>query len=341
VVVRNLGLGPAREEELWYSNNPENIKAPGILMDNELPAGKIVRLLYHHINDSFQGIYVQVEAVNPSDKPAKLMIIPGDSEPDKNPVLAGAVAGERFLRRWVSASGEIIDLPPKSRIPLALRRLGPQETMSGLCSLQLLENGPAKISVRVQAQPPESAEAILAALVQSEAPWRFISSRPCAAKTNAAPAAFEHVYPNPFQTEELNYLVGGKYGYVRIGEDPIARADQNGALDGNFGVLYRIDVEAANPTQASSDLEVVFEASAGYSGALFILNGGLMRTPLLQPKASARILRMRLDPGQSKKFDLFTMPLSGSSYPATVFLRPVDTGGEVAADISGRWANKL
>src|SRR6185503_10020081 len=116
---------------------------------------------------------------------------------------------------------------------------------------------------------------------------------------------------------------------------------QNGSLDGNFGVLYKIDVGAQNQTFVGSDLEVVFEASAGYSGALFILNGGLMRTPLLQPKTTARILRMRLEPGQSKRFDLYTMPLSGSSYPATVILRPVELGSTVAADLSARWANKL
>lgn len=340
VLVRNVALGYAREEELWYSNNPENVKAPGNLMQEELAAGKAVRLLYHHINDSPQGLYVQVEAINTSDKEARLLIIPGDSEPEKNPVLAGIVAGERFLKRWLTASGEVLTVPPKTRIPLALRRLAPQETMSGLCSLWLLDNGPAKIDVRVHAHAPQTEAALLAAQFQSEAPWRFIPPSPLDPNASAG-ADFEHVYPNPFQSTQLAYLVGGRYGFVRIGEKAIARADQNGALSGNFGVLYRIAVAADNPTDLPSELELLFEASAGYSGALFVLNGGVMRTPLLQPKTSARILRLKLDPGQSKKFDLYTMPLSGSSYPATVILRPVELGSTFAADLSARWANKL
>ena len=340
VLVRNVGLGYAREEELWYSNNPENVRAPGNLMKEDLAPGKAVRLLYHHINDSPQGLYVQVEAINDSAKEARMLIIPGDSEPAKNPVLAGIVAGERFLKRWLTASGEVITVPPKTRIPLALRRLAPQETMSGLCSLWLLEGGPEKLEVRVHAHAPQTEAALLAAQFQSEAPWRFIAPAPLDPNASAW-AAFDHVYPNPFQSAQLAYLVGGKYGFVRIGEKAIARADQNGALSGNFGVLYRIEVAADNPTEVPSDLELLFEASAGYSGALFVLNGGVMRTPLLQPKTSARILRIKLDPGQSKKFDLYTMPLSGSSYPATVILRPVELGSIVAADLSARWANKL
>ena len=340
VLVRNVGLGYAREEALWYSNDPENVKAPGTLMHGDLAAGKAVRLLYHHINDSAQGLYVQVEAINNSDKEARLLIIPGDSEPALNPVLAGIVAGERFLKRWLTASGEVLTVPPKTRIPLALRRLGPQETMSGLCSLWLLEDGPSKLEVRVQAHAPLTQAALLAAQFQSETPWRHVSPSPLDLKASAG-VEFEHVYPNPFRSAQLAYLVGGRYGFVRIGEKAISRADQNGTLSGNFGVLYRIEVAADNPTEVASDLELLFEASAGYSGALFVLNGGVMRTPLLQPKTSARILRIKLEPGQTKRFDLYTMPLSGSSYPATVILRPVELGSTVAADLSARWANKL
>lgn len=341
VTIRNVGLGYAREEELWYSNNPENLKGPGNLMQGSLAAGKAVRLLYHHINDSPKGLYVQVEAVNTSDEVARVLMIPGDSEPDKNPVLAGIVAGERFLRRWLNASGEVVAIPPRSRMPLALRRLAPKETMSGLCSLWMLEDGPKSIELRVHAEPPTSPEANLASIVAGESPWHYTGGLPLNPNPSTAPAHFEHVYPNPFKITELTHFVGGKHGFVRIGQHPIARADQNGALDGNFGVLYRIDVNAENETDVATDLEVVFEASAGYSGALFVLNGGVLRTPLLQPKTSVRLIRMRLVPGGSKKFDLLTMPLSGSSYPATVILRPVDANAQPAVDLSRTWTYKL
>jgi hypothetical protein len=341
VLVRNVGIGYAREEELWYSNDPENLKGPGTLMHGDLGADKPVRLLYHHVNESPQGLYVKVEAANPSDEPAQLMLIPGDAEPDKNPVLAGIVAAERFMRRWLSASGEIIQIPPRSRVALALRRLAPKETMSGLCSVWLLDGGPKKLELSVRAHAPDSHAAQLAALVQTEAPWRYLPPSPFDQPSGAAPALFEHIYPNPLKVTSLNHLVGGRHGFVRIGQEPIVRQDQNGALSGNFGVIYRIEVTAENPTEIPSELELLFEASAGYSGAIFVLNGGLMRTPLIQPKSSVRLLRLRLEPGQQRKFDLYTLPLSGSSYPATVMLRPVDAGLPASLDLSDRWVNKL
>jgi hypothetical protein len=341
VTVRNLGLGYARDEELWYSNNPENVKQPTLLMEGQLAAGKAVRLLYHHINDSPAGLYVQVEAVNPSETPARMLVIPGDSEPDKNPVLAGIVAAERYLKRWVAASGEVLTLPAKSRTPLALRRLGPKDTMSGLCSLWLLEGGPRSVEIRVDARPPQTLEAFAAGNVKSEAPWRYLEPWPVVTAGRGAAADFAHVYPNPFRDGELTLSVGGRHGFVRIGQHPIARADQNGALSGNFGVLYKIGVAAENPTDTSTDVELVFEASAGYSGALFVLDGNLMRTPLLHPKKTARILRMRLVPGQAKRFELYTMPLSGSSYPATLILRPIQADTAVDADLTLAPSNKL
>lgn len=340
VAVRNLGLGFAQEGELWYSNHPENVTAPGTLMTGALNSEKPVRLLYHHVNESPMGLYVQVEVANRSSETARLLVIPGDSEPRRNPVLAGIVAAERFLRRWLDASGEVVEVPPNSRVPIALRRLAPKETMSGLCCLWLLDGGPSNVDVRVHAQPPTTPEATLAGLVNDESPWRFVSPLSLrAAIANEPP--FEHVYPDPFKAAELRYEVGGKHGFVRIGQNPIARLDQNGSLDGNFGVLYRIASFAENATAQPADLEVAFEASAGYSGALFVLNGEVIRTPLLQPKTSVRILKMRLSPGQSKRFDLMTLPLSGSSYPATLMLRPIGAGSQPAVDLSDRWSNKL
>jgi hypothetical protein len=78
-------------------------------------------------------------------------------------------------------------------------------------------------------------------------------------------------------------------------------------------------------------LECVFEASAGYSGALFVVNGEYIRTPLLQPKQEIQIAKVRLEPGGSKTYIVLTVPLSGSSYPATLAFRPVDNAAAARA----------
>ena len=100
------------------------------------------------------------------------------------------------------------------------------------------------------------------------------------------------------------------------------RNDQ-GKLEGNFGVVYTIKARLENPTLQPADIEVIFESSAGYSGGLFVVNGRMVRTPLLQPKEEAQITRVHLGPGENESLRILTFPLSGGSYPATLTIRPV------------------
>ena len=134
-----------------------------------------------------------------------------------------------------------------------------------------------------------------------------------------------HVYPNPYKSELMTYRVGGRYAFLRLGQSPIQRLDSDGALDGNFGVIYNIRGKVSNPTSVATDVELVFEASGGYTGGLFVVNGSYVKTPLLQPKAEYRIIRIRLVPGAERYLNITTLPLSGGSYPATLTLRPVQS----------------
>ena len=263
--------------------------------------------------------------VNDSDTPARVLVIPGDSGPDKNPVQAGIVAAEALVRGWVSYSGEIVELPARSTTPLSLRRFGPQETVSGLCSLRLLEGGPDSIQVRTDARVPAYGDFRLPGTLASSTPWRIMGPRTLTSMERASAPPTFHVYPNPFKTQEVVYRVGGRFGFARIGQSPISSADQQRNLDGNFGVFYTIHTRFENPTDVATDVEIVFEASAGYSGALFVVNGEVRRTPLLQSKGEFRVARVRLAPGETRELTLMTVPLSGSSYPVTLTVRPLET----------------
>ena len=141
-MVHNLGLPQVKDEQLWYSNDPESVVRPGALFSSTLKLGSPVRFLYHHINASTDGMYLGVQAINDSDSAAKVMIIPGDSKPDRNPVRAGLKAARSVSAGVdVFGSGEVVTIPAHETLPISLRRLLPGETMSGLCSLRLL-SGP-------------------------------------------------------------------------------------------------------------------------------------------------------------------------------------------------------
>jgi len=90
--------------------------------------------------------------------------------------------------------------------------------------------------------------------------------------------------------------------------------------------MYTVKMRVENPTDRAVDVEVVFEASAGYSGAVFIVNNQFQRAPLLQSKAEYILRKVSVPAGGSQEVTIQTVPLSGSSYPALLTLRPSGLG---------------
>jgi len=325
VNVRNEGIHATRESELWYCNFPENIKKPGLLFASPLVREKAARFLFHHMNVSSGPLIVEAQAVNPSALPASIMVIPGAAEPDRNPVLVGARAADQFLRNWLFSSGEIVTIPARSTVPITVRRLATQETTSGLFYLRLLSGGPDSIFVRADARTPETAVFQWEPFRKTAAPWQVARPKAISEAEASMPQAAEHVFPNPFKNETVAYEVGSKHGFVRIGQKPIEREDQLMKLDGNFGVVYNIKASMKNPLTSPAKVEIVFEASAGYSGGLFVVNGRILRSPLLQSKGEYKLWEGVLAPGAEQSCSILTVPLSGSSYPATITVRTTDS----------------
>lgn len=323
VTVKNAPIGYRSEAELWYSNDPEPVKKPMRLFVAGLRAGEPVRMLYHHINRSGAALIMNVEAINNTATPARMLIIPGDAEPAQNPVAAGFEAADIFVRSWSKYSGEIVDIPPYSILPISLRRMNRNDTVSGLCYLRLLEGGPQQLVVRAEARRPSVVEKKWRLAMSSATPWRVAGCKLIGDLASVPLPDSSQIYPNPFKQEDVSYSVGGPYGFVRIGQTPIARQDNHGSLDGNFGVLYTIVANIENKTANAADVELVYEASAGYGGALFLIDGSVRRTPMLQPKEETRLSRFRLEPNSSKSLRIVTVPLSGSAYPCTLTIRPV------------------
>ena len=321
VVVRNTPVPAKGDEVLWYSNDPESVKRPGPLFSSELKPGSSARLLYHHLNASSQTMLVRVQAVNDTDKPVRIQLIPGDSRPDRNPVRAGMRAAMEFIQGYTWNSGEVVTIPSRSTIPLSLRRFAPGETVSGLCSLRLID-GDESILVRTDAWPSFALEGAWQNATLTSTPWREIGSRAINQFDRAPYEQSVHVYPNPYKREKLRYEVGGRFGTCRIGEIPIATANSFNNLDGNYGVIYNIDTTIDNPTNETTDVELVFESSAGYTTGLFLFEGKTVYVPYLGPKEESRIASFHLGAGASKRIEIVTLPISGGSYPITLTLRP-------------------
>ena len=325
VKVSNLPMERKRVISLWYSNMPESIKQIGNVFSSELKPQTPIRFLYHHINASSQPMLFRVEAINDSDSPARVLIQSADTGPDRNPVAAGMGVAVQFLKYWSTQSGEIVTVPARSTIPISFRRLSPTESVSGLCTLNLI-SGPTDMQVRADALPPFDLNENWYNATFSHSPWHAVAPKAIDDYDRSTFEKSDHIYPNPYKVEELNYSVGGRFGSVMIGQKPISGEDHTNNLDGNYGVLYTIHTTLKNPTSSTAEVEILLESSAGYTGGLFLINGQLIQTPCLGPKATHRVLKVSIGPGASKSFDIVTVPISGGAYPVTVTARPIDAG---------------
>ena len=323
VRVKNVPLPRVADQSLWYSNDPETVKRPGSLFAASVKKGAAARLLYHHMNGTPDTLFLRVQAINESDVPARVALTPGDGTPDRNPVKAGLDAAGQYLKGYVTGSADIVVIPPHGSMPICLRRLSQNETASGLCSIRLVD-GPDSLLVRTDAFPPFTLDERWTAAIFSATPWREVGANAMTDYDRAPMQTSLHIYPEPYKTETVDYEVGGRFGFVRLGQRPIQREDLGGGLDGNFGVLYTIKAKLENPTSVATNVELVFEASAGYAGGLFVVNGRTVTIPQLSPKTEGQVMQIRLAPGQISNFDILTLPLSGSAYPATLTIRPVD-----------------
>ena len=325
VRVNNLGLMSRSEDVLWYCNDPERITKKENLFAAELDPGHSARLLYHHINESNRMMVVRTMLVNSSDQDIQICLTPGDSAPTMDPVGAGLRAGDLFLRAWMRNSGEVLTVPAKSCLPISCRKLKPKAVISGLCAIRHI-NGTSKLLIRTDALGLDDLEPKWLAILHTSTPWRDAGTFPVRTWDTADYLISEHIYPTPYRTESADFSVGGRFSVIRLGQRSILRQDNAGRLDGNFGVAYDIDANIRNPQKVAADVEVAFEPSAGYSGGIFFVDDRYVITPKLQPRSEARIARYHLGPGEARKIKLVTMPLSGSSDPATLYIRVVGAG---------------
>jgi hypothetical protein len=322
VVVRNRGAGFERESVLWTSNAPENVREPERLIRETLQQGQPARFLFHHRNAVTTPLGVQFVLANPSPVPAQVLVLPGEGEPSRNPTLAGYEAGDEFLRAYQTRSAHVVTIPPETYVPVASRRLQYDETASGLLSFELLEGGPEELVLVGDVLRPGYINPALRSLADPEAPWSRVRPVPIGdIDLEQEPLEAEHRYPSPFRQEQFRYEVGGRFAFIRVGQEAIPNENDNRILYGNFGVIYEVTGEIHNPTDETVEVDLVFESSAGYTGALMLLDGEFVKVPLLQPKDEFVVRTYRVRPGGTQNVYFETVPLSGASYPVTITVR--------------------
>jgi len=321
VTVRNLGGGRVFEDFLWYSNEPENIRTPGQLYFVRLLTDSPGRLLWHHCNKGSAPLLIQYVLANRSDTPARVWVVSGDSEPNLDPTKAGFQAGGDFFGAWLKHQGTVVTIPARGVIPIVLRRMANEETVSGLATLRLMPGGSDDVVLVGNAIYPPELPVEWSGQNSQRKPWLSLRAMDIERFSLPLSGQSKLVFSKPLRQVNFEYQVGGKLGFVRVGQESIASAIGGSPLSGNFGVQYLIEGKISNSTDKNQTVEIVYEASAGYSGALFSVNGGPLIGKMMMSKDEFTIYEKRLAPGQSQDVRIETIPLSGAHYPTTITAR--------------------
>lgn len=305
VWVRVVGLSPLLEDpiRLVVSNNPEQLRSPGLLLSERLRPGEAVRLLYHHQNATGRGMVVLVRLGNPGPRPARVHLQVAAPRPWHDTMATGHAAARRFVQLVASGSGYVLELPPQRGFTFWTQRLPVGFVVSGLLQAQLLEGEGLEIGV-----------ALRPSYVLDHALMPELEPEPTGHPRG--------VFARPILEVQRQLTVGSseivEVGASRALRDLLTEA----VLVGDYGVLYRLFLELANPTPEPREVRVVVRAAGGPAYAAFVANGRLVDLSYLAAGRERDLLTVPLPPAGSEAVTLLTVPSAGSYLPLHLFLRP-------------------
>jgi hypothetical protein len=286
-------------ETLLVSNSPETIPFGKVLYKGALTTGQTVRLLFHHQNGSkSQHMFVTVTLSNPASDAATAWVQGAVGGPSQEEVTPGHDAARFFLNDYAHHAGFLVRVPPHTTIPLFVEDLAPLAITSGIAQVGLVDGSQLNIQV--------------AARKASESDPPMLSYAPDFDRVHQRGA-----FVRPQIGRTVSYTVGGPPAQMDLAVDSdLLHEGQTGTLlQGNYGVVYRFNIEVNNPTETPATAVLVLHADGGQARGTFLIDDQMIESPLVQPHAPQVIFTLSLPPQTQRTLRILTIPESGSNYP--------------------------
>ncbi|MDO8589484.1 MAG: hypothetical protein Q7T82_20875 [Armatimonadota bacterium] len=306
VRIVNVALPKAEVGKLFYSNSPEQVKKFGSLFAGRLEPGESTRLLYHHQNMIGKPFVFNIMLINTGSTAARVQVVKAAPDPLIDTVAVGYRAGVQFLPNYINDVGEIIELPPMSRVAICSRVVDRMYTASGIMQFRALEGPP--LFLRISADLVEDG----------------IVTEGCALPASPMDGVVvlsPWVFPSPTKSIDAEYIVGKAWAFIRVGKHGISDVSKEQQLYGNYGVVYDIKLAIANPNPEQRSVDVLFESAAGLASGVFLIDGKYVKVTHIAPPREVPLARYILGPNESRTVLIKTVPLAGSAYPATILVR--------------------
>ena len=305
---------------LYLSNRPEKLARPGILFERPWSGEAPCRWLFHHKSvapaDS-PDLWLELRCRNRATTTASFNLVLSALGPARDEIYVGHLATQRFLQKIVgdSLSGWLVKVPPESEIVLERLRLKSGQTVSGLALLT--PKAPLQVDLRVVACQLDGSESELT-VPESGPPGRTARG----------------VFAAEIE-QKVEYASGQRYQFIQLGAPPYL-ADLDPAREekspGNFGAVYRYNLQISNPGQDFQDFSVAVSARGGPARGHFYIDGAL-KDPGNIGANPQELQRWRLGPGETRSVYMETFPQSGSNYPVSLVVGSVRSKQQEPSDV--------
>jgi len=286
-----------------FSNEPEMVYGPGMLYQSNLLAGERARLAYHHQNRSGRTLKLSVLLVNLGDLPQRVMWRSGCAGPDVSTYLVGSLAVERYLRKLAGGQAAYLTLSRHAVACIFVSKLPANQSASGLMDLHLLSG--SEVGVMVVAEEAGAGGCALSprnSLLYGGSPPRY----------EPAGLTMHHMYD-----------LDGNWLFLRVGKGEM-RDRAGRALIGDYGMLVEHVVTLMNSEARSRRVPLTFDATAGEAQGAFLINGRMVKTPVVRPRSPYTLHVFRLGPYEKREVSVVTIPAGGSHFPASLVFSSED-----------------
>ena len=233
---------------LFYSDDPENVRADGVLFSGMLTAQAPVRLYYYH-----QSATPQRQIAIVLDSPAggaSITVVSRGAGPNAAVMYVGQSATFRYLDDRARGAGVALDVPLGAPLEIFAgdRALAPGDLVAGVLDFSIVNGDPVRVTV-LSLSPGADVRALLG---ETELP------------SDGRGRRGEYDLATPLSMS-LAYTVGGaEPAPVVVGNSTIANLRAGGrALAGEYGILRPVTLALTNPTPAPA-VVYLYELPIGY-----------------------------------------------------------------------------
>ncbi len=301
--VINLDWTPPPPAVAALSDHPEEVDRRGLLFSGGLTPHRTIRFQYYHLG-SLRGDApcLQLFVTNHGTESARLYLRAAAGPPSLDYFSTGHGNNVAWLEAERVEQGEFLELAAGETRIIFRQDMPTEMVVSGTLGL-------------TQTQGPLLQFGLLASPDPDEPP----SLNNLLKETDVHSRGF---YPVATQHLNRSYQVGQEQE-TRIAVGALRQETFSGVreLRGDYGVLYDMTLELANPTEHPAKIELLFNPRGGAATGSFLIDDNIVKTPITKAMTEHPIKAWELPPGGRRTVHLKTLPEGASSYPIRLLLR--------------------